>query len=101
MERIFKAFLNSLHALEYLLTHEKALIQEAAFFVISIPVAFFITKDWGSFLLLIGSILFVIIVEVLNTAIEACFNDMYMDSCHVKNVVFRLIYDIASRTVTG
>lgn len=79
MERIFKAFMNSLHALEYLLTHEKALIQEAAFFVISIPVAFFITKDWGSFLLLIGSILFVIIVEVLNTAIEACCNAVTRD----------------------
>ena len=79
MERIFKAFLNSLHALKYLLTYEKAVIQEAVLFVISIPIAFFVTKDWGSFLLLTGSILFVIIVEVLNTAIEACCNAITRD----------------------
>lgn len=74
MERLFKAFLNSLRAVKYLLTHEKAVIQETILFVISLPVAFFLTDNWQSFLLLCGSILFVIIVEVLNTAIEATCN---------------------------
>ena len=79
MERLFKAFLNSLHALGYLLTHEKAIIQEAVVFLVSLPIAFFITKEWGSFLLLTGSIVFVIIVEVLNTAIEAACNAVTRD----------------------
>ena len=74
MERLFKAFLNSLCAVKYLLTHEKAVIQETILFVISLPVAFFLTDNWQSFLLLCGSVLFVIIVEVLNTAIEATCN---------------------------
>lgn len=79
MERIFKAFLNSLHALKYLLRNEKAVIQEAVLFIISIPVALYITKDWSSFLLLTGSILFVMIVEILNTAIEATCNAITHD----------------------
>lgn len=79
MERIFKAFLNSLHALKYLLRYEKAVIQEAVLFIISIPVALYITKDWSSFLLLTGSILFVMIVEILNTAIEATCNAITHD----------------------
>lgn len=79
MERIFKAFLNSLRALKYLLGHEKAVIQETVIFIISIPLALYITKDCSSFLLLTGSILFVIIVEILNTAIEATCNAITRD----------------------
>ncbi len=53
MQRIFLAFLNSMRALKYLAGHEKAVQQELVLF------------------LLTGSILFLILVEVLNTGIEA------------------------------
>lgn len=79
MKRIFNALLNSLRALKYLMSHEKAIIQESICFVISLPIAFYIAQDLGSFLLLIGAILFVIIIEVLNTAIEATCNAISRD----------------------
>ncbi|WP_297323426.1 diacylglycerol kinase [uncultured Bartonella sp.] len=74
MKRIFNAFLNSLRALKYLLSHEKAIIQEFVFFLVSLPFAFCLAKDCASFLLLAGSIFFVILIEVINTAIEATCN---------------------------
>lgn len=79
MKRIFNALLNSLRALRYLLSHEKAIIEESVIFIISLPIAFYIAEDVGSFLLLIGSVVFVIIVEVLNTAIEATCNALTRD----------------------
>ncbi|MFD1197148.1 diacylglycerol kinase [Brucella gallinifaecis] len=71
MKRIFLAFLNSMRALRYLAKHEKAIQQELILFVLSLPVAFFIAPSWLAFLLMTGSILLLILVEVLNTGIEA------------------------------
>lgn len=79
MKRVFNAFLNSMHALNYLLGHEKAVLQEAIVLVLSIPFAIFFAKGFGEFLLLVGAILFVLIIEIINTAIEACCNAQTRD----------------------
>ncbi|MHC5308126.1 diacylglycerol kinase [Bartonella sp. LJL80] len=79
MQRVFHAFLNSLRALKHLLCHEKAVQQEAVFFVLSIPVALFFARTVGEFIALVGSVLFVMIVEILNTAIEASCNALTRD----------------------
>lgn len=71
MKRIILAFLNSMRALKHLARHEKAVQQELVLFLISLPVAFFLASSCLAFLMMTGSILFLILVEVLNTGIEA------------------------------
>ncbi|MBC2886686.1 diacylglycerol kinase [Ochrobactrum sp. CM-21-5] len=71
MQRIFLAFLNSMRALKHLAGNEKAVQQELVLFLISLPVAFFVAPSWLAFLMMTGSILFLILVEVINTSIEA------------------------------
>lgn len=71
MKRILLAFLNSMRALKHLAKHEKAVQQELVLFLLSLPVAFFLAPTCLTFLLMTGSILFLILVEVLNTGIEA------------------------------
>ena len=43
---------------------------ELVLLVLSVPVALFLTPDFGKRLALVGSLLFLMIVELLNTAIE-------------------------------
>jgi len=74
MHRIWLAFINSMRALRWLARHEKAVQQELALFVISIPVALYIAPNALMFLLMTGAILFLIMIEVLNTGIEAACN---------------------------
>lgn len=71
MERLINAWYNSLRAFGWLARNEKAFQQELALLVIAVPVAWFIAESWSSFFLLVGSVLVLMLVEVLNTAIEA------------------------------
>lgn len=71
MERLIKAFFNSVRAFNRLIRTEKAFQQEFALLVVSIPVAFWLADTWRGFALLVGAIIFLMIVEVLNTGIEA------------------------------
>lgn len=71
MRRLLLAFYNSMRALRYLAQNEKAVQQEIGLFIVSIPVAFFVASSLPGAFLLCGSILFLIMVEVLNTGIEA------------------------------
>lgn len=71
MKRIILAFLNSMRALRHLAKHEKAVQQELVLFLLSLPIAHFLAPSALAFLLMTGSILFLILVEVLNTGIEA------------------------------
>lgn len=71
MQRLMLAFINSMRALRYLARNEKAVQQEIALFIVSVPVAFLVATSYAGAFLLSGSILFLILVEVLNTGIEA------------------------------
>jgi diacylglycerol kinase (ATP) len=71
MDRIFKAFFNSLAAWRHLIRSEKAFQQEAVLLALALPLAFFVASDARAWVLLVGSVLLVMIVEVLNTGIEA------------------------------
>lgn len=79
MHRLVMAFINSMRALRHLAVHEKAVQQELVLFLLSIPVAAFIAPTGLSFLLLTGSLLFLIMVEVLNTGIEAACDAVSRD----------------------
>lgn len=71
MERLIKAFHNSVRAFNRLVRTEKAFQQEFILLLFSIPVALWLADTWRGAALLVGSIIFLMIVEVLNTGIEA------------------------------
>ncbi|CAG1004385.1 MAG: diacylglycerol kinase [Rhizobiaceae bacterium] len=71
MERLIKAFHNSVRAFRRLIRSETAFQQEAALLALSLPVGWFLATSWRGYALLIGSLLFLLVVEVLNTGIEA------------------------------
>src|SRR3990170_4390282 len=71
MERLIKAWQNSVRAFRKLSVSETAFQQELALLVVSIPAAWFLSTSWRGYWLLVGTILLLIMVEVLNTGIEA------------------------------
>lgn len=79
MKRILAAFRNSVASWNHLIRHEQAFKEETIALVLGVPLAFFIASDGWLRLLLIGSIAFVMIVEVLNTAVEAACNALSRD----------------------
>jgi diacylglycerol kinase (ATP) len=71
MKRLVDAFLNSVRAFRRLAGGEAAFRQELALLALSVPVGWFLSTSWRGYALLVGSILALMLVEVLNTAIEA------------------------------
>ena len=74
MKRMLAAFRNSVAAWKLLIRSEQAFKEETVALAIGAPLAFFISHDGWMRLALIGSIILVMIVEVLNTAVEAACN---------------------------
>ena len=71
MERIIKAFFNSWAGWRHAVRTEEAVKQELVVLILALPAAFLLADDWWKRLGLIGVLLIVLIVEFLNTAIEA------------------------------
>lgn len=71
MKRLIDAFFNSVRAFRRLAGSEAAFQQELILLLIAIPVGWLISSSWRGYALLIASILVLILVEVLNTGIEA------------------------------
>jgi diacylglycerol kinase (ATP) len=71
LTRIFNAFGYSMKGMRAALRYESAFRQEAALFVLLLPVALWLGQSGIHYILLIGSLLLVLIVELLNSAIEA------------------------------
>jgi diacylglycerol kinase (ATP) len=70
VKRLWQAAINSWHGLIAATQSEQAFREEVTVLVIGVPLAFFLTVDTGKRVALIGSIVFILIVELLNTAIE-------------------------------
>ena len=70
MKRLWQAAINSWNGLVAVTQSEEAFRQEIIVLVIGVPLAFFLTTDVGERFALIGVIVFIMIVELLNTAIE-------------------------------
>ncbi len=70
MVRLWKAFLNTLAGLRWGLRHESALREELAALLIGVPLSFVVATTIGWWLALVGSLLVLMTVELLNTAIE-------------------------------
>jgi diacylglycerol kinase (ATP) len=71
MRRLVKAFTNSARAFGRLARTEAAFQQELALLILSLPVGWFLASTWRGYALLVGSLIVLMIVEVLNTAVEA------------------------------
>ena len=80
MKRMFKAFLYSLEGIGATLKHEAAFRQEAMAACVLIPASFFLNVSVAQHLILIGSIFLVLIVELLNSAIEAVVDDISLNN---------------------
>lgn len=74
MKRLVRAFLNSVRAFRRLAGEEAAFRQELLLLALALPVGWFIAQSWQGYALLIGILLVLILVEVLNTGIEAACN---------------------------
>jgi diacylglycerol kinase (ATP) len=70
VKRLWRATINSWHGLVAATQSERAFREELVALAIGIPLAFFLTADAGTRLTLIGTLVFILIVELLNTAIE-------------------------------
>ncbi|KQZ13417.1 MULTISPECIES: diacylglycerol kinase [unclassified Mesorhizobium] len=71
MKRLIDAFHNSVRAFRKLASSEAAFQQELILLAIALPLGWFVASSWTIYALLIASILVLILVEVLNTGIEA------------------------------
>ena len=70
MRRMWRATLNSWSGVKVAARSEAAFREELVALVLSVPLAFFITPIAWKRLALIGVVLLLIVVELLNTAIE-------------------------------
>ena len=71
LRRIWRAFFYSMAGLSAALKHEHAFRQEAMLALVLIPLTFFLPATSVGRALMIGSVLLVLIVELLNSAVEA------------------------------
>ncbi len=79
LDRIRRATVHSLDGLRQALREESAFRQESFFALLLLPAAFWLGQDWVSIALLAGSVLMVLIVELLNSAVEAAIDRISPD----------------------
>jgi len=70
MNRLWRACINSWNGLRAVWRSEAAFRQELVVFVIAVPLAFLIATEMWKRMALILVIVFIMVVELLNTAIE-------------------------------
>ena len=71
LRRIINAFGYSMKGLRAAFKHESAFRQETALLIILLPIAILLGQNIVDYSILIGSLLLVMIVELLNSALEA------------------------------
>ncbi|MDX1823866.1 MAG: diacylglycerol kinase [Thiohalomonadales bacterium] len=71
LQRIINAFGYSMKGLWAAFKHESAFRQETALLIILLPIAILLGQNIVDYSILIGSLFLVIIVELLNSAVEA------------------------------
>lgn len=93
--RITAAFWNTVGGLREGLSTEAAIKQEFAVACVAFPLSFFIARDLWTWVTLIASLLLVLAIEFLNTAIERLCNHIQPD----KHDAIRITKDLASAGV--
>jgi diacylglycerol kinase (ATP) len=93
--RITAAFWNTASGLREGLTTEAAIKQEVAVACVALPFSFVIAHNLWTWVALIATLLFVLSIEFLNTAIERLCNHIHPD----KHEAIRITKDLASAGV--
>ncbi len=71
LDRVLRAVGYSMNGLATAVRTESAFRQESALALLMLPAAFWLGRNWVEVALLTGSVMLVLIVELLNSAIEA------------------------------
>lgn len=95
LTRIGRAFLNTLGGFREGLATEAAIKQEAALLLLALPVSFFVASELWTWVVLVGSLLLLLAVEFLNTAIERLCNHLHPE----KHEAIKVTKDLASAGV--
>lgn len=95
LDRILHAAGYSWAGLKAAYTGESAFRQEVWLMAIASPLAFWLGQDWVQVALLLGSLLLLLIVELLNSAIEAAIDRVSFELHHLS----KRSKDIASAAV--
>ena len=74
LDRVRRALGYSIEGLKAAYTGESAFRQEVWLLAIATPLAFWLGRDWVQIALLLGSLVQVLIVELLNSGIEAAID---------------------------
>lgn len=93
--RILAACRNTLGGLREGLSTEAAIKQEIAIACVAVPVSFFIAEDLWTWVALMASLMFVLAIEFLNTAIERLCNHIQPE----KHDAIRITKDLGSAAV--
>jgi diacylglycerol kinase (ATP) len=80
LRRILSATRNSLEGLVAAVRHEDAFRQELAMAALLVPLAVFLGRTGFERALLVASVLFVLVVELLNSAVEATVDRISFDN---------------------
>ena len=70
MDRLYRATLNTWNGLKFAARSEAAFRQEIAVLMVAVPLAFVVGQGAWVRLVLIGVVVLVMVVELLNTAVE-------------------------------
>lgn len=79
LNRVRRAMGHSISGLATAIRHESAFRQEVALAVLMLPAACWLGRGWTEVALLGGSVLLVLIVELLNSAVEAAIDRVSYD----------------------
>jgi diacylglycerol kinase (ATP) len=80
LRRLFNAFFYSLSGLRLAFDHESAFRQEIAIAVILVPLACLVPVAPAERVLLVGSVVLLLIVELLNSSVEAAIDRIGLDT---------------------
>jgi diacylglycerol kinase (ATP) len=95
LTRIGRAFSNTIGGFREGLATEAAIKQEAALTLLALPVSFFVADSARMWLALMGSLVLLMAVEFLNTAIERLCNHLHPE----KHEAIKVTKDLASAGV--
>jgi diacylglycerol kinase (ATP) len=95
VKRLYSATINTLRGLGYCLRYEAAVREEAILLAAAVPLGFFLAPNVGWYVAMIGSLLAVLAIELLNTAIEKLADYVTRE----RHVEIRRIKDFGSASV--
>lgn len=77
--RLLNALRYSMQGLAAALRHEAAFRQETLLAIVLVPLAIWVSESMSQAILLIGALVFVLIIELLNSALEALADTVTLD----------------------